>query len=543
LLCANVLSNGSVVPVSPIADNRQAQYTAAGYRSDALLAFQTVRSEREAPDAPALADETRSLTRRELNAEVERFAHHYQCAGIGVGDIVCIQGPNQAGIVAAIMACWHIGAVALPIVSIYREAELRAVLEDLPPAAVVSVTEHRGRDYASVFDDLLAELRISPRTRVLLSGQRAGWVSAAGMQSPPGRLAPVITSPDNPCLILLTSGTTGRSKAVVHSSRTLLAEAVQMARAWRWTAADIAYIPVPLAHISGLLKGIIVPSFAGSPVVLRKRWETDRVVEDLRATQASFLSVPGLLLAELITAYEASGCPPHGLEVMTVGVADGQYAAFEAAEGYGMGPARTYGMSELPTITITAPGQGLAERMRSCGPAAAGVELSVRDESGACLPEGELGELYVRGPEQMLGYLDPAANRAVWTDDGWLRSGDVATVRGGLVNLFGRTKDIINRGGEKFSSLEIERYIAAHDGVAAVAVVAGRDARLGETPVAFVVRTEAAPAVTGEQLAAFMQGSGLARQKIPSAWRFVGELPMTASGKVRKEQLRLQLDS
>lgn len=542
MLCANVLSNGQAVPVSPIADDRLVEYTALGYRTDALLAFQTLRSERENPQAIALVDETTSLTRRELNAEVERFAQHYQRSGIGIGDIVCIQGPNLAGIVAAIMACWHVGAVALPVVPIYREAEIRAVLEDLRPAAIVSVTEHRGRQYAAVFDDLLADLAISPRARVLLAGERPGWVSAASLPAPPRRLAPVRTSADNPCLILLTSGTTGRSKAVVHSSRTLLAEAAQMGRAWRWTAADVTYIPVPLAHISGLLKGIIVPAVAGSPVVLRERWETDRVVDDLGSSLASFLSVPGLLLAELVAAYEAAGHPPHGLKVMTVGVADGQYSAFEAAEAYGMGPARTYGMSELPTITITSPGQGLTERMRSCGPVAVGVELSVRDESGACLPAGQSGELYVRGPEQMLGYLDPAANTAVWADDGWLRTGDVATVQDGLVSLFGRTKDIINRGGEKFSSLQIETCIAEHPGVEAVAVVAGPDPRLGETPVAFVVRAAGGAAVSDEQLIAHMQHSDLARQKIPTTWLFVGELPLTASGKVRKDQLRLQLD-
>ena len=153
------------------------------------------------------------------------------------------------------------------------------------------------------------------------------------------------------------------------------------------------------------------------------------------------------------------------------------------------------------------------------------------------MPTGVEGELHVRGPERMLGYLDAEDNRAALDQEGWFRTGDVGVLDdAGFVTITGRLKDIINRGGEKFSARDIEDLLVAHPAVRQAAIVAGPDARFGEVPVAFVVLDADAHLSTGE-LAIHLHGAGLARQKTPVAWHFVDALPMTPSGKVKKFEL------
>ena len=165
------------------------------------------------------------------------------------------------------------------------------------------------------------------------------------------------------------------------------------------------------------------------------------------------------------------------------------------------------------------------------------MQVRVVGTDGEPLAAGCAGELLVRGPEQMLGYLDPDANRAALDDAGWFSTGDVGVVdAAGFVTITGRVKDVINRGGEKFSARDIEDLLMAHPAVRQAAIVAGPDARFGEVSVAFVVLDGHAHPSTGE-LAAHLHAAGLARQKTPAAWHFVDGLPMTPSGKVKKFEL------
>jgi acyl-CoA synthetase len=224
----------------------------------------------------------------------------------------------------------------------------------------------------------------------------------------------------------------------------------------------------------------------------------------------------------------------------------------ERSEEQGIPAARVYGLTELPTVTVMSRSHPFAARAETDGAIAPGVEVRVVDGDTRILPPGSEGELLVRGPERMIGYLDPASNRAALEDDGWLRTGDVGTVdRAGLLTVTGRLKDVVNRGGEKFSARDIEDLLAAHPAVRQAAVVPGPDARFGEVPVAFVVLDPAVldPAVlntTGpgpagpaaaDELARHLHAAGLARQKTPAGWHFLDALPMTASGKVKKFEL------
>jgi acyl-CoA synthetase len=181
-------------------------------------------------------------------------------------------------------------------------------------------------------------------------------------------------------------------------------------------------------------------------------------------------------------------------------------------------------------------------RAETDGAIAPGVQVRVIGTDGETLAAGCAGELLVRGPEQMLGYLDPAANRAAIDDAGWFSTGDVGVVDdSGFVTITGRLKDVINRGGEKFSARDIEDLLITHPAVRHAAVVPGPDARFGEVPVAFVVFGSGVQA-SADELSGHLRVRGLARQKTPVAWHFVESLPMTPSGKVKKFELAAAAD-
>jgi acyl-CoA synthetase len=322
----------------------------------------------------------------------------------------------------------------------------------------------------------------------------------------------------------------------------------------------------PLQHITGVLNAMTIPLLVGACAVLSDRWVPELAVRDITAHRVTWTAGATVFLQELTEAARAAGTRLP-LRMFACGGAPVPRAVMERSEEQGIPAARVYGLTELPTVTVMNRSHPFAARAETDGAIAPGVEVRVVDGDTQSLPPGSEGELLVRGPERMIGYLDPASNRAALDDDGWLRTGDVGTVdRAGLLTVTGRLKDVVNRGGEKFSARDIEDLLAAHPAVRQAAVVPGPDARFGEVPVAFVVLDPAVldPAVldptgldptgldptgldpTGlgpagpaaaDELARHLHAAGLARQKTPAAWHFLEALPMTPSGKVKKFEL------
>jgi len=209
----------------------------------------------------------------------------------------------------------------------------------------------------------------------------------------------------------------------------------------------------------------------------------------------------------------------------------------EQSEEQGVPAARVYGMTELPTVTVMNRADAFDARATTDGAIAPGVEVRVLGDDGQPLPTGFAGELAVRGPERMLGYVDPKANRAALDDAGWFRTGDIGAVDdAGLVTISGRLDDVINGGGERFFAHDIEDLLAAHPAVREAAIIPRPDPRFGEVPVAFVVlggREQTSVA----DLASHLHNAGLDRQKTPVEWHFLPALSITPSGKIKKLEL------
>ncbi|MCW2690527.1 MAG: coA-dependent ligase [Mycobacterium sp.] len=516
--------------------DRRAEYRRFGYVSDLTMSACVERAARQWGSRAALTESGKHLTYQELLELVEHAAAWLTKSGVGPGDVVSWQTPNWWEAHVLGLAIWHAGAVSTPIAPFYREHELRHVIEAVRPAAVVAAESFRGFAHAEAFDDLLAEAGLSAIPRVVLRGGRPGWTPFEEVVSHGRRQKFAKTVADEPCLILFTSGTTSAAKAAVHSSRTLLAETRQLADVWGLSWEDVAYMAAPLQHITGVLNAMTIPLLVGASAVLAERWDPDEAVQDMTRRRVTYTAGATVFLQELTDAARSAALRLP-LRMFACGGASVPRAIMERSEEQGIPAARVYGMTELPTVTVMNRAYPFDMRAETDGAVAPGVEVQVVDDQSQPLPTGSAGELLVRGPERMLGYLDAAANRSALDGAGWFRTGDVGVLDdAGFVTITGRLKDVINRGGEKFSARDIEDVLAAHPAVRQAAVVAGPDARFGEVPVAFVV-LDGATYPSAEELAGHLRATGVARQKTPVAWHFVDFLPMTPSGKVKKFEL------
>jgi acyl-CoA synthetase (AMP-forming)/AMP-acid ligase II len=526
----------SSIAAPGIPADRREEYRRLGYVSDLSINAAITRAARQWGALPAVREASHQLTYQELLEHVERAAAWLSGAGIGPGAVVCWQTPNWWEAQVLALAVWHVGAVSSPIAPFYREHELRQVIDQVHPAAVIAAESFRGFGHAEAFDDLLADYGLRNIPKVVLRGLHCGWTPFVDVVSHGRRQGYAVLSPDEPCLVLFTSGTTSKAKAAVHSSRTLLAETRQLGDAWGLSWEDVAYMAAPLQHITGVLNAMTIPLLVGACAVLADRWDADQAVIEMIRHRVTYSAGATVFLQELTEA--ACAARVHlPLRMFACGGASVPRAVMERSEEQGIPAARVYGMTELPTVTVMNRAFPFDLRAETDGAVAPGVEVRVVEDGSRSLPTGVEGELLVRGPERMVGYLDPEDNRAALDAAGWFRTGDVGVLDdAGFVTITGRLKDVINRGGEKFSARDIEDLLMAHPAVRQAAIVAGPDARFGEVSVAFVVLDGHAHPSTGE-LAAHLHAAGLARQKTPAAWHFVDGLPMTPSGKVKKFEL------
>ena len=523
---------------APLPDDVRRRYLRYGYQSHALITAYLARNRDEFGPLPAVIDGDVELTWAELVDAATRFGGFLVSRGIGPGDVVTWQLPNWWQSLVAAYGIWAAGAISNPVVEIYREHELRRIVETLRPRAVVTAAEFRGCAHADMWSDVCRDVGWAPEVQVVLRGTAAGWTPFDDTMGAGAHLDDRV-DPDDPALIVLTSGTTSGSKAVVHSTRSYLSYPVRTVRWFAYGWDDRSYSPMSLGHVGGLTFGVAVPLFTGGSTVLADRWDAEAAVDAIvghRVTYTGGAAVFAQELLEVVAGRGRSGLPlPRGY---TCGASPFTPALAEAAEAAGLQPTRAYGMTECPTVSGSAIFDDRDIRVYSDGLVAPGCQIRVTDDDGRDLAPGQVGELVVRGPHRALGYVDGADTRDGFDDEGWFRSGDLGRLdERGVVTVTGRLKEIINRGGEKISAREIEEALGACPAVLEAAVVAAPHERLGEQPAAFVLLRPGAQADAGE-LAAFLRASGLPNQKIPAVWRYVDELPRTASGKVKKYVLQ-----
>jgi malonyl-CoA/methylmalonyl-CoA synthetase len=426
--------------------------------------------------------------------------------------------------VVALLGCWHAGGIAVPLHPPHPDAELEYVLSDADVEAVIVSPIHRDR---------AAGLAARTGARVLDVDKLDG----------PAWSGPSLAAASQPALMIHTSGTTGRPKGVVHTHASVAAQVDALLEAWAWSPEDRILLALPLNHVHGVVNVTLCALAAGAVCEAPGGFDAETVWERLASGELTlFMAVP-TIYARLIASWEGAdgatrrrwSAGARRLRLMVSGSAALPVSTLERwRELTGHVLLERYGMTELGmalsnTLDVRVPGH--------VGWPLPGVETRVVDEAGRDVPDGQPGELLVRGPNVFREYWRrPDATAAAFVD-GWFRTGDVAVVEAEGYRLLGRSSvDIIKSGGEKVSALEIEELYRTHPAVADLAVVGIDDPEWGERVTAAVVRRDGA-SVDADALRAWGK-ERMAPAKVPARYLFVDELPRNALGKVLKPAVK-----
>ena len=508
----------------------------SGFRLQPASAWLDERA-RSSADREAVVDPRERLTYAGLHRRVVESAHMLIAHGVRRGDVVAYQLPNGVdALVVALAACWA-GAVLCPIVPIYRSREVGFILDEVRPRVFVTLPEHRGRDYADE-----ARAVCAPRTiAVLLAGAPAGG-SRALSDGAHAQVPRVPRSLDQPALILFTSGTTGFAKGVVHTSRSLMVDCASLASLDGLGERDVLFVASTMTHISGALYATQLPLLLGCRLCLLDHWTAETGAAMIERERCTWTGGATPFLQALVDDPAARRHDVSSLRTFRCGGAEVPPTLIEAAQRAGINAYRSYGCTEHPTMSGMAGGD-LHRRAHTDGRIHPHVEIRIVDpeDPSRDVARGDPGEILSRGPDRCRGYLRPEHDRESFGSDGWFRTGDLGCVDGdGYLKIVGRRKDLIIRKGENLSAKEIEDLVVQHPAVDEVAVVGVPDAERGER-ICAVVRLRRGAALSTEELARFLDRFGIARQKYPEQIAPVDEFPRTASGKIRKAELRARL--
>lgn len=532
-------------PTHPPTAATAARYRALGAWRDHPVGAYLTRAAALWPDAPAVVDGELRLTFAEIDRQVAAASAALHAHGIGQDDVVSFQLPNRAEAVVLFQAIMRVGAVANPIVPIYRGHELRFILGQARSRIVFVPGRYRGFDYPGLYEGLVGEL---PELRdVVVVGETEdreatfsweAFLESAGPEPEATVRALPAPDPDQVCLLLYTSGTTADPKGALHTHNTLVFESRSLIDQFTLNERDVIFNPSPVTHVTGVNCALVLPFVLGAPVVLQDRWDPGLALRRITTSGASFMIFSTPFLADLLGAAEAADVTTPSIRSIVCGGADiPDELTRRAMDRLGV-VSRMYGATEGPSVTAANRWDPAEVRTRTDGVPLAPTEVVVADGAGRPLRPGVVGEVLWRGPDTCLGYLDDRLNDAAFTADGWFRSGDLARFDAyGAVHIEGRIKDVINRSGEKISVHEVENLLSEHPAVAEVAIVAGPDDRTGERGCAFVVARDG-QALTLKEVGEHLTDCEIAVQKIPESLFVVDALPYTASGKVKKFALR-----
>ncbi len=502
------------------------------------------------------ADRDETVTWRELHERVERAASLLLGLGVRPGDNVAYQLPNRVEFVVLSLAALRIGAVCCPVIPFFRERELGFVLRRSRAKVLVVADRYRNRRPAEEVLGLSAGER-GELSRLVVLAEDGGsaelpgadhpgvtvhdWEKAlAGTEVDRAALDAYVPSPEATAQLLFTSGTTGEPKGVTQPSQNLVRAVSMEIRHLGLHAGDAIWVPSPLAHQTGFLYGMTLALVLGVPQITQAEWDAKRALTSLNTHGASFVQAATPFLTDLVKAVEDGGDMPRKLRIfVATGAQVPRGLAERAGRVLGADVCGAFGTTETCLGALSAPGDEPAQRWGSDGRPLDGIELRITDDQGHALPAGVEGNFELRSPTVFDDYLDrPDLTAEVFTEDGWYRTGDLATLdASGYLRITGRVKDVINRGGEKIPVAEIEQLLFAHPAVEDIAVVAMPDARLGERACAFVVFKEGERLGFGE-MRAYLDEHQVAKQYWPERLEPLGVLPRNPIGKVQKFALR-----
>jgi non-ribosomal peptide synthetase component E (peptide arylation enzyme) len=493
------------------------------------------------PHRVAIRDRSGATTYGALREKVERAAQFYRAIGIRRGDVVTIQLPNRAEFVIAFVALELLGAIANKVNPDFRAHELDYMLKFSGSSAYVFPMEWKDFDYAGMARGLRQGNPALKRLIVVGGAVDGMYDFDAGVAAaaPIAEADKLRMDPNEVCRMCFTSGTTGNPKCALHSFNTTLYAVDLLNHDMQVTERDVLLVYLPLGLNWGyitMLQSLLV----GATLVLMERFNPRAALELIERERVTYIPTAPAGLVALLNVADSDSFDASSLRVVITG---GASAAVETIREYQKRMKghliELYGMLEAGFQTYTRFTDDPQKVNGTIGRPVRAMELRIVDAQGKDVPRGEVGELMSRGPSIHLGYHNnPIANAEAFTADGWFRTGDLGRVvdADGNVQITGRSKEIINRGGKKFFPREVEEILYTHPSILHAAMVGMPDPRVGERNCLCIVpKGDAVP--TLEELIAFLRDQ-VADYKLPESLEQFSELPMTGSGKIQRHVLR-----
>jgi O-succinylbenzoate-CoA ligase len=477
-------------------------------------------------DAVAIVSGDTRLTYAALAQRVDRLANALSAQGIRAGDRVAYLGPNAPEFLETLFAVGELGAIFVPLNVRLAPAELAYQLQDSGASLLI---------HAAELTDLVPTTEVA---RIVVGPAEPGVRRYDDLlSSAPAGHPDVPVALDDPALILYTSGTTGRPKGAVLSHANLTWNVFNVLADYDVTSAAVALMVSPLFHVASLGMGALPTLLKGGTVVLQAKFDPTAALAAIAEHRVTSLSGVPTTFQMLAEHPDWASTDLSSLTQLTCGGSVVPARVAEAYEARGLAFSSGYGMTETSPGATSLSRRHSRERSTTSGLPHFFTDVRVVGADGRDRPAGEIGEILVRGPNVFLGYWNLPEASADAKADGWFRSGDLGWLDAdGFLTIADRAKDMFISGGENVYPAEVEQLIMECPEVAAVAVIGVADERWGEVGRAIVIAAPGA-SVTHELVAAHLDGR-IARYKIPKSTVVVDELPRTASGKIRKQELR-----
>ncbi|EMV2228159.1 medium-chain fatty-acid--CoA ligase [Escherichia coli] len=524
-------------------EQRRAAYRQQGLWGDASLADYWQQTARAMPDKIAVVDNHgASYTYSALDHAASCLANWMLAKGIESGDRIAFQLPGWCEFTVIYLACLKIGAVSVPLLPSWREAELVWVLNKCQAKMFFAPTlfkQTRPVDLILPLQNQLPQLQQIVGVDKLAPATSSLSLSQIIADNTPLTTA-ITTHGDELAAVLFTSGTEGLPKGVMLTHNNILASERAYCARLNLTWQDVFMMPAPLGHATGFLHGVTAPFLIGARSVLLDIFTPDACLALLEQQRCTCMLGATPFVYDLLNLLEKQPADLSALRFFLCGGTTIPKKVARECQQRGIKLLSVYGSTESSPHAVVNLDDPLSRFMHTDGYAAAGVEIKVVDDARKTLPLGCEGEEASRGPNVFMGYFDePELTARALDEEGWYYSGDLCRMdEAGYIKITGRKKDIIVRGGENISSREVEDILLQHPKIHDACVVAMPDERLGERSCAYVVLKAPHHSLSLEEVVAFFSRKRVAKYKYPEHIVVIEKLPRTASGKIQKFLLR-----
>ena len=524
-------------------EQRRAAYRQQGLWGDASLADYWQQTARAMPDKIAVVDNHgASYTYSALDHAASCLANWMLAKGIESGDRIAFQLPGWCEFTVIYLACLKIGAVSVPLLPSWREAELVWVLNKCQAKMFFAPTlfkQTRPVDLILPLQNQLPQLQQIVGVDKLAPATSALSLSQIIADNTPLTTA-ITVHGDELAAVLFTSGTEGLPKGVMLTHNNILASERAYCARLNLTWQDVFMMPAPLGHATGFLHGVTAPFLIGARSVLLDIFTPDACLALLEQQRCTCMLGATPFVYDLLNVLEKQPADLSALRFFLCGGTTIPKKVARECQQLGIKLLSVYGSTESSPHAVVNLDDPLSRFMHTDGYAAAGVEIKVVDDARKTLPPGCEGEEASRGPNVFMGYFDePELTARALDEEGWYYSGDLCRMdEAGYIKITGRKKDIIVRGGENISSREVEDILLQHPKIHDACVVAMSDERLGERSCAYVVLKAPHHSLSLEEVVAFFSRKRVAKYKYPEHIVVIEKLPRTTSGKIQKFLLR-----